>query len=354
MKNNEDPQSQSTKKTRELPNLLECHCCHLRVDIANASAKSKLQILYSEWRVVLLCKKCLTRVESSELCSYCFAATSPSQEDSFTCCQCNRRVHRRCDSEYRGIALLSQNSCLAVEAEVCADCWLPESLARWRGVVRSQKVRRSGKGRACLGLGKYRVSAVVDGRKIRDVSGAEEGSKDAAFDDDDDDDDEYDDDDDNGQLAAMNVSAKKLRSRSLRVCVCDSSTDVGCLKLDIEEENGDDDGQLKEGQGSCSNGVDLESFALNKQEQDECVCVTMPKDERRDSKLDPFYFKYRKRSRVNQSVLTYKRRPKKLSPCSMLTYKRRRPQSHLFACYLLTYKRRRPTIVYDRSSGDRY
>ncbi|CAN6724974.1 unnamed protein product [Malus baccata var. baccata] len=294
MTNNEDPQSQSTKKTRELPNLSECHCCHLRVDIANASAKSKLHILYSEWRVVLLCKKCLSRVESSELCSYCFAATSPSQEDSFNCCQCNRRVHRHCDSEYRGIALLSQDSCLAVEVGVCADCWLPESLARWRGVMRSQKARRGGKGRACLGLGKYRVSAVLDGRTICDVSGAEEGSKDAAFDVDD------DDDDDSGHLAAMNSSAKKLCSPNLSVCVCDSSTGVGCLKLDIEEENEDDDGLLIEGQGSSSNGVD----ALNKQELDECVCVTTPKDKRRNSKLDPFYFKYRKRSMVNQSVNT--------------------------------------------------
>ncbi|XP_068318326.1 uncharacterized protein [Pyrus communis] len=341
MTNNEDPHSQSTKKTRELPNLSECHCCHLRVDIANASAKSKLHILYSEWRVVLLCKKCLSRVESSELCSYCFAATSPSQDDSFICCQCNRRVHRHCDSEYRGIALLSQDSCLAVEVGVCADCWLPESLARWRGVMRSQKARRSGKGRACLGLRKYRVSAVLDGRTIHDVSGAEEGSKDADVHDDDD-----DDDDDNGHLAAMNSSAKKLCSPNLSVCVCDSWTAVGCLKLDIEEENEDDDGLLMERQGSSSNGVD----ALNKQELDECVCVTTLKDKRRNSKLDPFYFKYRKRSTVNQSMVTYKRRPKKLNPCSMLTYKRRRPKSHLFACHMLTYKRKRPTILYDRSS----
>ncbi|CAL9025689.1 unnamed protein product [Prunus brigantina] len=347
MKSNEEAQAQAAKKTRELPNLSECHSCHLRVDIANANVKSKLHVLYSEWRIVLLCKKCFSRVESSELCSYCYS-TSSSQE-SFSCRQCHRKVHRHCDSEYRSVALLS-DSCSAMEFSVCADCWIPESLVKWKRVVSSSKSRRTGKRRVGLGLGKSRVLAMVDDREIDDAFGSEEGSnrrdEDAAVDVDD------------GQLDAMDGSAEKLCSPNLSVCFCDFSTDIGCLKLepralDIEEESGDDDDDepLKEGDWSCSNGDDLESPAFCKQEQEESVCITTPKKQRCNAKLDPFYFKYRKRSTLDRYVLTYKRRrPKNLNASSMVTYKRRKPKC-LYACYTFTYKRRRPRILYARSTG---
>ncbi|KAI5326777.1 PREDICTED: LOC110767208 [Prunus dulcis] len=121
--------------------------------------------------------------------------------------------------------------------------------------------------------------------------------------------------------------------------------------LDIEEESEDDDGPLKEGEVSCSNGVDLESPTFCKQEQEECICITTPKEQRCNAKLDPFFFKYRKRSTLDRYVLTYKkRRPKNLNASSMLTYKRRKPKS-LYACYTFTYKRRRPRILYARSTG---
>ncbi|KAH0972097.1 hypothetical protein GBA52_024253 [Prunus armeniaca] len=316
MKSNEEAQAQAAKKTRELPNLSECHSCHLRVDIANANAKSKLHVLYSEWRIVLLCKKCFSRVESSELCSYCYS-TSSSQE-SFSCRQCHRKVHRHCDSEYRSVALLS-DSCSAMEFSVCADCWIPESLVKWKRVVSSSKSRRTGKRRVGLGLGKSRVLAMVDDREIDDAFGSEEGSN------------RRDED------AAVDVDDGQLEPRA----------------LDIEEESGDDDDDepLKEGDWSCSNGDDLESPAFCKQEQEESVCITTPKKQRCNAKLDPFYFKYRKRSTPDRYVLTYKRRsPKNLNASSMVTYKRRKPKC-LYACYTFTYKRRRPRILYARSTG---
>ncbi|KAH0994530.1 hypothetical protein GBA52_018394 [Prunus armeniaca] len=363
MKSNEEPQA--AKKTRELPKLSECHSCHLRVDIANANAKSKLHVLYSEWRIVLLCKKCFSRVESSELCSCCFS-TSLSQE-SFSCRQCNRRVHRHCDSEYQSVALLSDSSS-AMEFSVCTDCRIPESLVKWRGVVSNRKARRTGKRRVGLGLGKSRVSAMVDDGEIDDAFAGEEGSnsrrdEDAAVDD--------DGPSKEGEVNCSNgveLGSPTFCKQEECICIstpkeqrCNAKVDPFYFKhrkrstldryvltykkrrpknlnpraLDIEEESEDDDGPLKEGEVSCSNGVDLKSPTFCKQEQEECICITTPKERRCNAKLDPFFFKYRKRSTLDRYVLTYKRR---------------KPKS-LYACYTFTYKRRRPRILYARSTG---
>ncbi|PRQ41603.1 putative chromatin regulator PHD family [Rosa chinensis] len=303
--------SEKKKKTRELPNLTECHCCHLRVDLAKSSQNNKLQILYSEWRIVLLCNKCLARVESTELCSYCFNDSSSGH--CFSCRQCRRRVHRDCDSEYRSAAVWSGSSSAAAdEVSVCADCWVSESLARWR---RSRNVGSGRKSRADLGLGRSRVL-------------------------------KYE---------------RKCDPNST-----DSSTEeeAGCLRLDgveeeEEEEIGDDE-PLKEGQGSCSNGVESESPPSYK--QDDCNCIALPKVEIGNAKLDPYYFKYRRRSSVDLSLLTYKRRSIvdcfKID-CPLLTYKRRGSVDYRFMFTykrrrnfdqsMLTYKRRRPEIVYASS-----
>ncbi|KAH7518575.1 hypothetical protein FEM48_Zijuj09G0186000 [Ziziphus jujuba var. spinosa] len=125
------------KKTRDLPTLSECHACKFRIDIADG--KSKLHTLYSEWRIVLLCKKCFAGVESSEICSYCFGSVS-EEDRCFTCSECNRRVHRDCFSEYKTFASRSHSSCLGSEKlSVCMDCWIPRPLASWRGVVLSDR-----------------------------------------------------------------------------------------------------------------------------------------------------------------------------------------------------------------------
>jgi hypothetical protein len=204
---------------------------------------------------------------------------------------------------------------LAVEVSVCADCWVPESLARWRSVVRSRK-KTTTRNRVDLELGRSRVSGVEIERKW-DAFGTEKGSGDTDVDGD----------------------------PKSSVCVCDSSTEVGCLKLDprldLEEEQEEDDGPFKEGEGSCSNGVDLESPPSYKQE--DCNCITRPEGQKCNANLDPYYFKYRRRSTIDHSFLTYKRRiavdcGKSLSTIEfpILTYKRRSTND----CCMLTYKRR--------------
>ncbi|XP_050381370.1 uncharacterized protein LOC126798444 isoform X2 [Argentina anserina] len=314
------------KKTRDLPNLTECHCCHRRVDLAK-SKNSMLHLLYSEWRIVLLCTKCLSRVESTELCSYCFHDSS-SGDDCFSCRQCRRRVHRDCDSEYRGSAVWSGSSSSPEEVSVCGDCWVSESLARWR------RSRNSGGGRKShrSDLG----SRVCDDQRKRDLNSSH--------------------------------------------AVCDSSTEEATRcsrRLEVVEEDQDqenvddvdDDVALKEGQGSCSNGVDLESPPCSKVEH--CNCIIRPRGENRSAKFDPYYFKYRRR-RISSDhcILTYKRRSigiveccKSLSnvDCALLTYKRSGSvnarfmftykRRRNFEQCVLTYKRRRPGILYASSKA---
>ncbi|XP_011659008.1 uncharacterized protein LOC101208216 isoform X1 [Cucumis sativus] len=124
------------KKTRDLPNFSECHACGFRIDTVDG--RSRLNSLYSEWRIVLLCNKCFSLVESSQVCSYCFADTTG---DSFICCECNRRVHRECFSQYSRVAPWSYSSSGSVFS-VCIDCWVPKPIVTARAVLRSRKIRR--------------------------------------------------------------------------------------------------------------------------------------------------------------------------------------------------------------------
>ncbi|PNX71548.1 hypothetical protein L195_g027428 [Trifolium pratense] len=50
-RSNSDPH----KKTRDLPNLTECHGCGFKIDVC--TGRNRLRPLYSEWRVVLLCSE---------------------------------------------------------------------------------------------------------------------------------------------------------------------------------------------------------------------------------------------------------------------------------------------------------
>ncbi|PQQ14879.1 uncharacterized protein Pyn_39577 [Prunus yedoensis var. nudiflora] len=66
-----------------------------------------------------------------------------------------------------------------MEISFCADCRIPESPVKWRGVVSNRKARRTGKRRVGL----------VDDGEFDDAFGGEEGSnsrrdEDAAVDDD--------------------------------------------------------------------------------------------------------------------------------------------------------------------------
>ncbi|KAK4847240.1 hypothetical protein QYF36_027400 [Acer negundo] len=127
-----------TMKTRDLPNLSECQSCGFRPDTCTAG-KITMQILFSEWRIVLLCHKCLSRVESSQICSYCFNQIT-QEDDFFTCCQCNRCVHRNCFYMYKSVAPWSYSSSdAASQFSFCVDCWVPKSIIRKRAFFRARK-----------------------------------------------------------------------------------------------------------------------------------------------------------------------------------------------------------------------
>ncbi|KAI3715774.1 hypothetical protein L6452_22761 [Arctium lappa] len=105
-----------TKKTRELPNLSDCHSCGVRINYTNP--RERLQPLESMWRVVLLCKKCTKRVKSSELCPYCFTAVI-DDKDCFKCRDCQHSIHRDCVAKHGpGLGF-----------SVCVDCWVPDAVA---------------------------------------------------------------------------------------------------------------------------------------------------------------------------------------------------------------------------------
>ncbi|KAF6163644.1 hypothetical protein GIB67_036104 [Kingdonia uniflora] len=91
------------KKTRLQPNFSNCHGCSSRV---TNNGKDKLRTLKSEWRIVLLCKKCLEGTESSIICSYCFRGVF-DHDVAVDCGQCRRRIHCICIPKHRDFGLQS-------------------------------------------------------------------------------------------------------------------------------------------------------------------------------------------------------------------------------------------------------
>ncbi|KAL3515576.1 hypothetical protein ACH5RR_022478 [Cinchona calisaya] len=135
---------QIDKKTRDLPNLSDCHSCGLRINYSNP--KERLQLLDSFWRIVLLCKKCVKQVNSGELCIYCFKDTANSASDCFNCCDCERLIHKDCVKKY-GNSTPWSYCCRSRELglgldlgfSVCIDCWVPELLKKSIGVGKRKK-----------------------------------------------------------------------------------------------------------------------------------------------------------------------------------------------------------------------
>ncbi|KAL6964326.1 hypothetical protein U1Q18_035382 [Sarracenia purpurea var. burkii] len=133
------------KKTRDLPNLSDCHSCGLRIN--NTNPKDKLRTLDSVWRIVLLCRKCVKRVESAKLCSYCF---SEANADCYRCRDCDRRIHKDCLARYQYSAPWSY-CCLESGFSVCVDCWVPKSLANSIKVYKRRRNKKSALGPALAG-----------------------------------------------------------------------------------------------------------------------------------------------------------------------------------------------------------
>ncbi|XP_075476414.1 uncharacterized protein LOC142517836 [Primulina tabacum] len=112
------------KRTRDQPNLSDCHCCGRRINHTNP--KDRLQPLDSIWRIVLLCRKCRKKLNSGQACPYCFKETDHSG-NLFRCCVCQRKIHKYCAGEYMTCAPFCY---LGVDLgfRVCVDCWVPDSL----------------------------------------------------------------------------------------------------------------------------------------------------------------------------------------------------------------------------------
>ncbi|CAL9193164.1 unnamed protein product [Musa hybrid cultivar] len=121
------------KKTRYAPDLFLCHSCGLRFP-SNNNNNNPLDHLRSQWRVALLCRTCLARVKSADICSYCFSPFSPiaDAERSLTCLSCSCRVHLGCvDREHRCL-----DPCrLEPGSFTCVDCCvIPKFWGRKPGI----------------------------------------------------------------------------------------------------------------------------------------------------------------------------------------------------------------------------
>lgn len=118
------------KKTRDLPNLSDCHGCAVRINYTNP--RERLQPLDSMWRVVLLCKKCSKRVKSSELCPYCFSVVA-DDNDCFKCRDCQHSIHKDCAAKYGS----------GLEFSVCVDCWVPDAVATSMGMQKRKSTKKN-------------------------------------------------------------------------------------------------------------------------------------------------------------------------------------------------------------------
>nr|KAJ0206657.1 hypothetical protein LSAT_V11C500267240 [Lactuca sativa] len=118
------------KKTRDLPNLSDCHSCAVRINYTNP--RERLQPLDSMWRVVLLCKKCTKGVKSSELCPYCFSVVG-DDKDYFKCLDCQHSIHKDCVAKFGSGPGFS----------VCVDCWVPDAVASSIGLGKRKRKKHN-------------------------------------------------------------------------------------------------------------------------------------------------------------------------------------------------------------------
>ncbi|XP_041991146.1 uncharacterized protein LOC121742159 [Salvia splendens] len=110
------------KRTRDQPNMSDCHCCGRRINQSNP--KDRLQPIDSVWRIVLLCRKCCRSVSSGQTCPYCFLATGNSG-DLCTCRACQRKIHNDCVRDYGKCTPWCYLGAGFEGFRVCVDCWVP-------------------------------------------------------------------------------------------------------------------------------------------------------------------------------------------------------------------------------------
>ncbi|XP_008781388.2 uncharacterized protein LOC103701193 isoform X1 [Phoenix dactylifera] len=114
------PSASNKKKTRDHPDLTVCHRCGLR--FPSDSPRDRLLPLRSQWRVVLLCKPCLSLLRSALACSYCFEEVEQESSSSscVDCLRCSRRVHRHCIHREQRCFVTPQH--LDPASFTCIDC----------------------------------------------------------------------------------------------------------------------------------------------------------------------------------------------------------------------------------------
>lgn len=124
------------KRTRDLPNLSDCHGCGVHINFSNP--EERLRQLKSFWRIVLLCRNCRKMVNSGHLCPYCLKDTLELDSDCVKCSDCERSIHQKCIVHYSASPPWSYSSSQesGLGFSRCVDCWVPNSLKN------SVKVRR--------------------------------------------------------------------------------------------------------------------------------------------------------------------------------------------------------------------
>ncbi|KAH6766978.1 hypothetical protein C2S52_017961 [Perilla frutescens var. hirtella] len=165
------PPAPPEKRTRDQPNLSDCHCCDRR--IIHSNPKDRLQPLDSVWRIVLLCRKCRRSVCSGQTCPYCFQATGNSG-DLCTCRVCHRKIHKDCVRDYGKCTPWCYLGGGFEGFRVCVDCWVPELLKKNSVQVLGRSENRDGlkdkgEGKDLLENGKCE-----GGKKVKKVAKAKE------------------------------------------------------------------------------------------------------------------------------------------------------------------------------------
>lgn len=128
------------KRTRDLPNLSDCHGCGVRINYSNP--EERLRQLKSFWRIVLLCRDCRKMVNSGQLCPYCLKDTLNLDSDCVRCSDCERSIHQKCIVDYSASPPWSYSSSKesGLGFSRCVDCWVPNLLKNSVKVCRKNEI----------------------------------------------------------------------------------------------------------------------------------------------------------------------------------------------------------------------
>ncbi|KAL7125104.1 hypothetical protein ABFS83_14G093300 [Erythranthe nasuta] len=169
------------KRTRDQPNLSDCHCCGRRINHTNPN--DRLQPMNSFWRIVLLCRKCRKKVQNGKTCPYCFRETG-NPGDLFKCTVCGGKIHKDCVRDYENCRPWCYLGAGLDGFRVCVDCWVPDLLKNSTTVSGRSENKGGLKGKCggkdFLGNSEKKVKMVTEAteqvlRRAKNVVGSEIG-----------------------------------------------------------------------------------------------------------------------------------------------------------------------------------